>query len=158
MNIAEEPSDEVISSGPEDTDICSQQTSASAEAGDQSIKIERKTSTGLQLEQLANTNLLTIRIKWQLQEEEDDHCNSRITDQIMDTIQHYKGISVNNSDTETYEFLPDTKRLQVLEQNKDIYLYEHGSQEYEKSYKDNEEEDDWRYDTVFKHNSSTPSH
>ena len=148
MNIAEEPSDEVISSGPEDTDICSQQTSASAEAGDQSIKIERKTSTGLQLEQLANTNLLTIRIKWQLQKEEDDHCNSRITDQIMDTIQHYKGISVNNSDTETYEFLPDTKRLQVLEQNKDIYLYEHGSQEYEKSYKDNEEEDDWRYDTV----------
>ncbi|CAI4036711.1 SMKI16G0266 [Saccharomyces mikatae IFO 1815] len=157
MIVAEESLDEVISSGPEDTEICSQQTTVSAEGGEQSLKNERKTSTGLQLEQLANTNLLTIRIKWQ-QQEENERYNSRISDQIMDTIQQYKGVSVNNSDTEAYEFLPDVKRLQILEQSKDVYLYEHGSQEYGKSYQDNEKEDDWKYDTVlqaqFKHPNS----
>ncbi|QID85297.1 hypothetical protein GRS66_007867 [Saccharomyces pastorianus] len=149
MITPEETFDEALSSGPEDTDIYSQQTTASVECGDQSLKSERKSSTGLQLEQLANTNLLTIRIKWKLQEENDFN-KSRITDVIMDTIQHYKGISVNNADSEAYEFLADKKRLQILEQNKDIYLYEHGTQEYEKSFKDseNDEEDDWKYDTV----------
>ncbi|EJS43598.1 YGR250C [Saccharomyces arboricola H-6] len=147
MISTEESFDDIISSGLEDTDICSQQTTASAEGEDQSSKNERKTSTGLQLEQLANTNLLTVRIKWQLPEE-NGHYKSRITDQILDAIQHYKGISVNSADTEAYEFLPETKRSQILEQNKDIYLFEHGTEEYGKSYEDSEKENNWKYDTV----------
>ncbi|CAI4062980.1 hypothetical protein SKDZ_07G4910 [Saccharomyces kudriavzevii ZP591] len=147
MATTEESLDGIISSGPEDTDICSQSTTANAECAGQSLKSERKTSTGLQLEQLANTNLLTIRIKWKLQDE-NDHYKSTIADHIMDTIQHHKGISVSNADTEAYEFLPDVKRLQILEENKDTYLFEHGTQEYEKSYEESEQGDDWKYDAV----------
>lgn len=105
-------------------------------------------SSNLQLEQLANTNLVWTRVKFV--EAGGDHIGDDLIADIESIAQHYKGLLVNAANVEPYEYLPDNERLRILEENKDIYIFENGSKEYSHSYQEKEPEHgaDWKYDSV----------
>lgn len=88
-------------------------------------------STNSQLEQLANTNLLTIRIKQCKDTSRGSQKEAaRTLSEIEQIINHYKGFTVGANHIESYEYLPDAKRLGILQENKDIYIFENGSEEF----------------------------
>ncbi|EDO17300.1 hypothetical protein Kpol_1062p7 [Vanderwaltozyma polyspora DSM 70294] len=76
-----------------------------------------------ELEQLANTNLITIRIKW-LEESSENEVS-----QFHDIIHNHKGFVTSRAFIEDYEYLRDEERLKVLEENKEVFLFEQGSKD-----------------------------
>ncbi|QLQ77848.1 hypothetical protein HG537_0A00950 [Torulaspora globosa] len=92
-------------------------------------------SMNSQLEALANTNLLTVRIK--IAERDDDEMQRVISE--LETVCHqHKGTFVNPANIEPYEYLADSERLNIIEEHKDIYIFESGSVEFASS-SDNKE-------------------
>lgn len=89
-------------------------------------------SSALQLEQLANTNLLTIRVKWADSQLLDYHTTQLVT-QLSELSHARKGFVVNPSVIENYEYLSDKSRLAVLRENQEVYSYESGSVEFASS-------------------------
>lgn len=112
---------------------------------DLNANIEKSlSSSGLQLEQLANKNLLTIRIKWSSTVSDDENYNDRIINELANCILYQKGNIINPLKIENYEYLSDSKRLEVISENH--YEFEHGSKEFDKSYDDNST--NWMFDIV----------
>lgn len=102
----------------------------------------------LQLEQLANTNLLLIRTKFN--KEAGEYSIESLIAEIESIAHHYNGSLVSAANIEQYDHLPDGKRLKILEENKDIYIFENGNTEYAHSYEGEEpkHDNDWKYDKV----------
>lgn len=106
-------------------------------------------STNSQLEQLANTNLLTIRIKHRKDtSHESQKEDANTLSEIEQIIHHYKGFPIGANHIESYEYLPDAKRLDILQENKDIYIFEIGNEEFARSCSDEESLVDKAYESV----------
>ncbi|KAG0671964.1 hypothetical protein C6P45_004432 [Maudiozyma exigua] len=101
-------------------------------------------STGLQLEQLANKNQLTIRLKWSSIVSKDESEKDDIINELSNCILYQKGNIINPLKIENYEYLSDIKRLEVIRENH--YEFEHGSKEFAKSYDD--DSTNWMFDIV----------
>ena len=115
------------------------------DGNDSITNIEKNlSSTRLQLEQLANKNLLTIRIKWSSTISDDENERDNIINELSNCILYQKGNIINPLKIENYEYLSDAKRLQVIAENH--YEFEHGSKEFAKSYDDNLT--NWMFDIV----------
>ncbi|AET40312.1 Rie1p Ecym_5574 [Eremothecium cymbalariae DBVPG len=99
-----------------------------------------------QLEQLENTNLLTVRIKWVNPENLMDDHKSQLLNKHNDAILYNRGLPINPSIIENYEYFSDKKRLDILKENEDTYTFEAGTQEYAKSYA--KDSNTWLYDLV----------
>ncbi|CCD23127.1 Rie1p NDAI_0B00930 [Naumovozyma dairenensis CBS 421] len=84
-------------------------------------------SNVLPLEQLANTNTLTIRLKW-----EDNNVRYDIDQQLKDLLLKNHGYIIPLNEIESYQYLNDTKRLETLQEFKDIYKFENGNEEIQK--------------------------
>ncbi|CEP62602.1 Rie1p LALA0_S05e09296g [Lachancea lanzarotensis] len=92
-------------------------------------------SSALQLDQLANTNLLTVRIKWNdagdMQDGDAeagaDATPASVTSTLAAVLHAHRGVPVNPSLIENYEYLSDKSRQEVLEDNRDVYIHEFGS-------------------------------
>ncbi|QLG73011.1 hypothetical protein HG535_0E00950 [Zygotorulaspora mrakii] len=89
-----------------------------------------------QLEQLASTNLLTVRVTFKVDRRKVHESRQLVLSGLETLIHHYKGYIVSEENVEPYEYLPDKERLQILQDNKDIYIYENGTTEFAKSYSD----------------------
>lgn len=105
---------------------------------------QQMSSTGLQLEQLANKNQLTIRIKWTSAIINDEQEKDNIITEFSNVIIRQKGNIINPLKIENYEYLSDLKRLDIIKENN--YEFEHGSREFAKSYED--EVKNWMFDVV----------
>lgn len=127
-----------------DDDIPAQESESTSD--DEFSKSGSPSSTLSQLEQLANTNLLTIRIKWD-DRSLIDYKKSELLTRIHEYIQIKRGIPINPSIIENYEYLADWKRLSTLRENHEIYTYEMGNEEFTKSY-DDDDSGSWLYDLV----------
>ncbi|CAD1784736.1 similar to Saccharomyces cerevisiae YGR250C Putative RNA binding protein [Maudiozyma barnettii] len=101
-------------------------------------------SAGLQLEQLANKNLLTVRIKWSSKIADNEIEKDKIILEFSNYIVSHKGNIINPLKIENYEYLCDSKRLEVITENH--YEFEHGSKEFAKSYLDTAK--NWMFDIV----------
>lgn len=99
-----------------------------------------------QLEQLSKTNVLKIRIKWQLNSGLWNHKKSWLINQLNELINLNKGIISNSSSIENYEYFADSKRLKVLGDNCDLYIFEHGSVDVFRSHEDSSI--NWTYDLI----------
>lgn len=98
-----------------------------------------------QLEQLATTNLLTLRFKNGAPLACED---SSFSDELETISNLYEGYVLDADYLEPYEYMNDKQRLEVLESKKDMYLYEHGTEEYANSGGEVVDISDWRYDMV----------
>ncbi|SMN22383.1 similar to Saccharomyces cerevisiae YGR250C Putative RNA binding protein [Maudiozyma saulgeensis] len=101
-------------------------------------------SAGLQLEQLANRNLLTLRIKWSDAITENEIEKDNIILKFSNYIANNRGSIINPLNIENYEYLCDSKRIEVIEESH--YEFEHGSKEYAKSYSGSAK--NWMFDIV----------
>ncbi|AAS52468.1 AEL217Wp [Eremothecium gossypii ATCC 10895] len=99
-----------------------------------------------QLEQLENTNLLTVRIKWVNPENLMDDHKSQLLNRNNDAILCSRGIPINPSIIENYEYFFDRKRLEILKEHADVYTFESGTEEFMRSYEDGSST--WLYDLV----------
>ncbi|SCU81539.1 LAME_0B07558g1_1 [Lachancea meyersii CBS 8951] len=93
-------------------------------------------SSALQLDQLANTNLLTIRIKWSdvVSNANTDteagaipNTPAFVTSTLAAVVHAHRGVAVNPSLIENYEYLSDKGRQDVLDDNRDVYIHESGA-------------------------------
>ncbi|SCU79457.1 LADA_0B00782g1_1 [Lachancea dasiensis] len=85
-------------------------------------------SGGLQLDQLANTNLLTIRVKWSKPQATDPR-TSELVGRLSEVAHSKRGFALNPSVIENYEYLSDKTRLAVLKENQETYVHEFGTEE-----------------------------
>lgn len=112
-------------------------------------------SSALQLDQLANTNLLTVRIKW-VDNQLLDYKTTQLVNKLSELSHARKGFVVNPSVIENYEYLSDSSRLAVLGENQDVYMHESGTKEFADFHSDESSAGgSWLYDYVlqaqFKH-------
>lgn len=126
-----------------DTEVSSAKDVAAVK-GDAGIVGHQMSSTGLQLEQLANKNQLTIRIKWSSEITHKEQEKDNIITEFSNVIIHQKGSIINPLNIENYEYLSDSKRLDIIKENN--YEFEHGSREFTKSYED--VSTNWMFDVV----------
>lgn len=129
---SEDNSDKSSSSSPEDAP-------ASKLSFAEEISKVDGTSAGSQVEQLAGTNLLTVRFKYKGDQHEGSG-GSKLSAEVENVSHLYKGFVLSSDVIEPYEYLSDDRRLETLRQNKDVYLFERGTEEYARS-ADSQEED-----------------
>ncbi|AMD22420.1 HGR081Cp [Eremothecium sinecaudum] len=110
------------------------------------LNTSRGNSSSLQLEQLENTNLLTVRIKWAKPDNLMDDYKLQLLNRCSDAVLFNRGFPINPSIIENYEYFSDSKRLLILKENEDIYPFEVGTEEYARSY--GKEMGTWLYDLV----------
>lgn len=109
-------------------------------------------SDGHGTEYFANTNILSIRMKWMDGSKMlSDVKKSELLCSANDIVHSNKGVILNPKEMENYQYLSDSKRMDELEQFKEVYLFERGNKEYKRWYKEEEFEDkkvNWFYDVV----------
>lgn len=103
-------------------------------------------SMNSQLEALANTNLLTVRIKVADRDDDTPDDIQGVISELEAACHQNKGVFVNAANIEPYEYLPDHERLNIIEEHKDMYIFESGDVEYASS-SDNKETP-YNYDKV----------
>ncbi|CAL9734765.1 hypothetical protein MOSE0_F06722 [Monosporozyma servazzii] len=119
-------------------------------------QINKTNGISLQLELLANIHVLTIRIKWVTniqnnqtgKDQENDAKIDEVVDGLTTLINEHNGFIINPTYIESYEFLDDVKRHRVIESNN--YTFEAPIVDYKKSYNENDDDNDsnWLYQTV----------
>ncbi|SCU99423.1 LAFA_0G23970g1_1 [Lachancea sp. 'fantastica'] len=140
QEVANELAETGISSPKSVTDSRSESNSPSCSPG-----TPTPNSSALQLDQLANTNLLTVRIKWNdsvraqdggVEDSVAQHGGrnatpASVTSTLAAVLHAHRGVPVNPSLIENYEYLSDKSRHEVLEDNRDVYVHESGSTDVE---------------------------
>ncbi|QLL30281.1 hypothetical protein HG536_0A00980 [Torulaspora globosa] len=126
---------------------CTNSASTSLDADFSKISLSGS-SMNSQLEALANTNLLTVRIK--LADRGDDASDEMqgIVSELEAVCHHHKGTFVNAANIEPYEYLADSRRLNVIEEHKDIYIFESGNVEFASASSSDSKETPYNYDKV----------
>lgn len=121
---------------------------SSSESNEDLNSINKTNGISLQLELLANTNLLTIRIKWNNHDDNESiEKNNNITKELSMLINDYKGSLINPIYIESYDFLNEKQRTDVITSNN--YTFETSTIIYRVSEQTQDEENqDWHYDTV----------
>lgn len=105
-------------------------------------------SINSQLEALANTNLLTVRIKLIDHLENESNEMQSIVSKIEAACHQHKGTFVNAANIEPFEYLPDNERLNILEEHKDVYIFENGNSEFANFNSSGDKEANSNYDRV----------
>ncbi|CCH59617.1 hypothetical protein TBLA_0B08010 [Henningerozyma blattae CBS 6284] len=122
------------------------------------------------LEQLASTNKITVRINWNYsiddindkknnyEHNSDNNSNEIITNiknqhielitQIESLIKSSRGMLIETSAIEDYEFLSDKRRLEFLKENINIFTFEQGSKEFASSAKNKSDSGTYTYHVV----------
>ncbi|SJM82842.1 uncharacterized protein ZBIST_0693 [Zygosaccharomyces bailii] len=121
---SEENSDNSASLSPQDV------TSSNISLAEEISKID-STSAGSQVEQLAGTNLLTVRFK--CKDAQYEGAVLGLKAEVENLSRLYKGFVLSPDLIEPYEYWNDDRRLEILEEKKDVYLYERGTEEYARS-------------------------
>ncbi|SCU92413.1 LANO_0E00760g1_1 [Lachancea nothofagi CBS 11611] len=153
MTVAENTELEQLSNRLADTAIAAEEAQDAQSAVTPPSKSSTPNSSALQLDQLANTNLLTVRVKW-VNNQVMDLQTSELVNKLSELAHAKKGFAFNPSVIENYEYLSDKSRLVVLEENNGIYMHESGTEEFA-SCQDGVEIDPnaspstWLYDFVF---------
>lgn len=103
-------------------------------------------------EYFANTNVLTVRIKWtDASTFITDPRKSQLLASLNQGIHYNKGLLVNPKEMENYQYFSDGKRVSLLEEQNETYMFERGSVEVESWYSDEDLRDkkvNWFYDIV----------
>lgn len=128
----------------DDFSVCQIQTIENG--GNDESRGVNNTNFSLQLEQLENTNLLTVRIKWENPDNLMDDHKSHLLNKCNDAVLFNRGFPINPSIIENYEYFSDHKRLEILKDNEEIYPFEVGTEEYASSY--DKDSNTWLYDLV----------
>ncbi|SCW03882.1 LAFE_0H01112g1_1 [Lachancea fermentati] len=144
QDLANRLTDVVITNNEAGTTTPTQEVANAEE--DELSKSSTPTSNLSQLEQLANTNVLTLRVKWS-DNLVMDYKKTELLNKLHELIHSRRGFAVNPSVIENYEHLSDKGRLAVMEENQGVYIYESGTEEFAKSYEDDEDAN-WFYDFV----------
>lgn len=116
---------------------------------EQKLEQDQPQFNNVPLEQLTNTNVMTIRLKWKQDDEEQVAQRRSVEKNIRKHILENFGHEVELRSIEPFQYLKDEARLQILEEKKDIYKFENGNEEFSQNYNNDEDKDgDWKYDLV----------
>ncbi|CDO96140.1 unnamed protein product [Kluyveromyces dobzhanskii CBS 2104] len=103
-------------------------------------------------EYFANTNVLTLRLKWVNPETFiTDPKKSQLLTNLNQLIHNNKGLMINPKEMENYQYFSDHERMAHLKECFDVYLFERGNVEVESWYRDPQlmaDRTTWFYDVV----------